>query len=153
MKESCKRSRTGSYTLRPYNTSITNGSPLCLYKGYAIGFFVTSRILCFLIHKIYSSTMIHTLRQKFNYRFRKLEWRFRSLVFIFFITSIYFILLYKRQNPGMTPLMGIRFVEQIAEKRPIILKYTWVPIQKISDYSMYAVMAITLSQSWTVWKR
>jgi monofunctional biosynthetic peptidoglycan transglycosylase len=41
----------------------------------------------------------------------------------------------------MTPLMGIRFIEQIVEARPIILKYTWVPIQTIPDYTIYAVMA------------
>ena len=85
--------------------------------------------------------MRHRLSRRCNYRFRKLEWRFRSLVLIFFITSMYFVLLYKRQNPGMTPLMVIRFVEQITEKRPIVLKYTRVPIQNISAYSMYAVMA------------
>ena len=37
--------------------------------------------------------------------------------------------------------MVTRFVEQIADGRPIVLKYTRVPIQAISDYSMYAVMA------------
>jgi len=41
----------------------------------------------------------------------------------------------------MTPLMVTRFVEQIVDGRPIVLKYTWVPIEAISDYSMYAVMA------------
>jgi len=79
-------------------------------------------------------TRIHTF-------FWKLEGRFRSLLLIFFIASIYFVLLYKRQNPGMTPLMVIRFVEQVADGRPIVLKYTRVPIEAISDYSIYAVMA------------
>jgi monofunctional biosynthetic peptidoglycan transglycosylase len=41
----------------------------------------------------------------------------------------------------MTPLMVTRFVEQVTEGRPIVLKYTRVPIEAISDYSMYAVMA------------
>ena len=41
----------------------------------------------------------------------------------------------------MTPLMVVRFIEQITEKRPIVLKYTWVPIENISSYGMYAVMA------------
>ena len=41
----------------------------------------------------------------------------------------------------MTPLMVIRFVEQVTEGRPIVLKYARVPIEAISDYSMYAVMA------------
>ena len=41
----------------------------------------------------------------------------------------------------MTPLMVTRFIEQVANNRPIVLKYTWVPIEAISDYGMYAVMA------------
>jgi monofunctional biosynthetic peptidoglycan transglycosylase len=41
----------------------------------------------------------------------------------------------------MTPLMVTRFIEQVTEGRPIVLKYTRVPIEAISDYSMYAVMA------------
>lgn len=73
--------------------------------------------------------------------FWRLEGRLRSLLFVFFIVSIYFVLLYKRENPGMTPLMVTRFFEQVIDGRPIVLKYTRVPIQKISDYSMYAVMA------------
>ena len=85
--------------------------------------------------------MRHRLSQRCNYWFRKLEGRFRFLVLIFFITSIYFVILYKWQNPGMTPLMVTRFIEQVVDNRPIILKYTRVPIQAISDYSMYAVMA------------
>ena len=85
--------------------------------------------------------MRHRLSRRLEYWFRKLEGRFRSLLFIFFITSIYFVLLYKRQNPWMTPLMVTRFVEQVTEGRPIVLKYTRVPIEAISDYSMYAVMA------------
>ena len=79
-------------------------------------------------------------RHRENFR-RKLEGRFRSLLLIFFITSIYFVILYKRQNPGMTPLMVVRFVEQVVDRKPIVLKYTWVPIESISSYSMYAVMA------------
>jgi len=141
MKRCYKASRTSSYRLRPYNTRITSGSPLCFYKGYAIGFFVTTRILCFLARKIYRSPMIHTIRQKFNYWFWKLEGRFRSLLLIFFIGSIYFVLLYKWQNPGMTPLMVIRSIDQVVTWKPIVLKYTWVPIQAISDYTIYAVMA------------
>lgn len=85
--------------------------------------------------------MFTKIRRHIEYRFWKLEGRFRSLLLIFLIVSIYFVLLYKREHPGMTPLMGIRFVEQIREGRPIILKYTRVPIQEISDYVIYGVMA------------
>ncbi len=82
-----------------------------------------------------------SLRQQFDTFFRKLEGRFRSLLLIFFIASLYFVILYKWQNPGMTPLMVIRAVEQVTEQKPITLKHTRVPIENISSYSMYAVMA------------
>ncbi len=82
-----------------------------------------------------------TWHQKREHIFRKLEIRFRSVLLIFFVASLYFVLLYKRQNPGMTPLMVIRFVQQISASKPITLKYTRVPIQKISDAGIYAVMA------------
>lgn len=82
-----------------------------------------------------------TLRRKINNLFRKLEGRFRSLLLFFLILSLYLVLLYKRQNPGMTPLMVIRFIEQVADNRPIVLKYTRVPIEAMSNYSIYAVMA------------
>jgi hypothetical protein len=59
--------------------------------------------------------MLRKLRRHIGYRFWKLEGRFRSLLLIFFIASIYFVLLYKRQNPGMTPLMVTRFFEQVIE--------------------------------------
>lgn len=52
--------------------------------------------------------MLRKLGRYIEYRFWKLEGRFRSLLFIFLIVSIYFVLLYKREHPGMTPLMGIR---------------------------------------------
>ena len=79
-------------------------------------------------------------RYRENFR-RKLEGRFRSLLLIFFVASIYFVLLYKRENPGMTPLMVTRFFEQVVDRNPIVLKHTRVPIEKISDYGIYAVMA------------
>lgn len=56
--------------------------------------------------------MWRKLGRQMEYWFWKLEGRFRSLLLIFLIASIYFVLLYKREHPGMTPLMGIRFVEQ-----------------------------------------
>jgi monofunctional biosynthetic peptidoglycan transglycosylase len=41
----------------------------------------------------------------------------------------------------MTPLMVIRFVDQVTHGRKIILKYSRVPIEHISSSSIYAVMA------------
>ena len=85
--------------------------------------------------------MKKSVRQYIDYWFWKLEGRFRSLLLIFFVTSIYFVLLYKWENPGMTPLMVTRFVEQVIDNNPVVLKYTRVPIEEISDYGIYAVMA------------
>ena len=85
--------------------------------------------------------MKKTFSHHINYRFWRLEGRFRSLLVFFIIVPIYLVLLYKRQDPGMTPLMLIRAVEQVAEKKPFVLKYTRVPIEKISDAAIYAVMA------------
>ena len=41
----------------------------------------------------------------------------------------------------MTPLMPIRFVDQIIDKRPIVIKSTRVPIESMSSNILYAVMA------------
>jgi len=71
----------------------------------------------------------------------KLENIFRYILLIFFVASIYFILLYKRQNPSMTPLMPIRMVNQIIDGRKIVLKHTWVPIEQISNNMIYGVIA------------
>lgn len=41
----------------------------------------------------------------------------------------------------MTPLMPIRFVDQIIDKRQIVLKHTRVPIEQISNNMIYGVIA------------
>lgn len=81
------------------------------------------------------------LRRQLNEFFRKLEGRFRSLLFFLFILSVFFLLQYKRQNPPMTPLMPIRMVDQIIDGRPIILKSTRVEIKHISNNMIYGVIA------------
>lgn len=85
--------------------------------------------------------MFRKLRRRIDYALWKLEGRFRLLLLIFFVASIYFIIWYKRQNPGMTPLMVVRFVDQVTDKRPIVLKHFRVPIEQISDNMIYAVIA------------
>ncbi len=97
--------------------------------------------LCFFLYKQYRSNMMSKVYKKINIFFRNLEGRLRSVLLIFLIISLYFVLLYKWENPGMTPLMITRFFEQVISGKPILPKYTRVPIQKISDYSIYAVMA------------
>ena len=70
-----------------------------------------------------------------------MEWRFRKFLVFFLIISLYFVIAYKRKNPWMTPLMPIRFVEQIIDGRPIVIKSTRVPIESMSPSILYAVMA------------
>ena len=72
---------------------------------------------------------------------RKLEDRFRRILLLFFVGSLFFLLQYKRQNPPMTPLMSIRMVNQIVDGRKIVLKHTRVPIEQISNVMIYGVVA------------
>lgn len=55
-------------------------------------------------------------------------------VCFFFVVSIYFVVFYKRQNPRVTPLMVIRFVDQIVD-------VTRVPLEQISNNIIYGVIA------------
>ena len=63
------------------------------------------------------------------------------MLLVFFVGTLYFLLRYKRENPGMTPLMVIRAGDQIVDGRDIVAKYTWVPIHKISPNAIYGVIA------------
>ncbi len=101
----------------------------------SIAFFV-----CFFVHKRYRSDMSR-LRRKIEYFLWKLEGRFRSLIFFLFILSVFLVLQYKRQNPWMTPLMPIRFVEQAIDGEFIAPKHFRVPIEQISNNIIYGVIA------------
>lgn len=85
--------------------------------------------------------MFQRLRREIDIFLYKLEGRFRTFLLVFLFGSLYFVMLYKRQDPGMTPLMAIRFIDQVRDGRPLVLRSTWVPIEKISDASITAVMA------------
>ena len=141
MKKCCKASRTGLYRIRPYNMRIPVDVTYVYIRSTPLDFFITIRIHCFLVHKIYGFSMRHRLSRSSNYWFRKLEGWFRSLMLVFFIVSIYFVLLYKRQNPGMTPLMVMRSIDQMVVGKKIIIKHFWVPIDHISNAMIYAVIA------------
>jgi len=41
----------------------------------------------------------------------------------------------------MTPLMVIRFVDQVADGRKVVMKYTRTPIENISNNMIYGVIA------------
>lgn len=81
------------------------------------------------------------LRRRLHNFYWTLERRFRRFLLIFFVASIYFVLLYKRQNPWVTPLMVIRFVDQVVDGRKIVIKHTRTPITQISNNIIYGVIA------------
>ena len=62
-------------------------------------------------------------------------------VLIFFTASIFFALLYKFVNPPVTPLMIMRCSGQLISGKLIVLKKTWVPIEKISPELGLAIVA------------
>lgn len=84
---------------------------------------------------------MNRLDRKINIFFRKLEDRFRWILLLFFVGSLFFLLQYKWQNPPMTPLMSIRMIDQIVDGRKIVLKHTRVPIEQISNNMIYGVIA------------
>ncbi len=84
---------------------------------------------------------MNRLRRKIDNFFRKLEGRFRSLLFFLLILSLFLVFQYKWQNPGMTPLMPIRFVGDIVDGKFILPRHFRVPIQQISNNMIYGVIA------------
>ena len=51
------------------------------------------------------------------------------------------MVLYRWVNPPFTPLMMIRFVDQLVDGREIVLQQQWISIQDISPNVVYAVVA------------
>lgn len=61
---------------------------------------------------------------------------------LFFGSSLFFTLLYRFVNPPITPLMVIRFTEQVFDNdRPIRFKRSYVPMEKISPKLVTAAIA------------
>lgn len=65
----------------------------------------------------------------------------KNLVVLFFISSIISVLLLRFIPVYFTPLMGIRIIEQIADKKTPRLKHYWVEYEDISDNVKKAVIA------------
>lgn len=55
--------------------------------------------------------------------------------------SVFFVILYIWVNPPFTPLMMIRFADQLVDGRSIVLQQEWVAIENISPNVIYAVVA------------
>jgi len=62
-------------------------------------------------------------------------------VLLFFTTSISFVLLYRVVGVPFTPLMLIRFVEQVGRGESVRFKHQWVSIDEMSKYLPVAVIA------------
>lgn len=72
---------------------------------------------------------------------KKLLRLIKRVVILFFVLSIFSVLLLRFVPVYLTPLMGIRIIEQIRDKKTPILKHTWVAFDDISDHMKKAVIA------------
>ena len=71
---------------------------------------------------------------------RILRW-IRNLLLTLFILSLFFVLLYKYIPVYYTPLMLVRSIEQLKEKKQMKIAHQWVPLSEISPYLPQAVVA------------
>ena len=65
----------------------------------------------------------------------------KTCLLTFFCWSIFFVWLYTFVRPPFTPLMIIRSIDKLVHLQAPIWDQTWVPIEKISPYVVYAVIA------------
>ena len=66
---------------------------------------------------------------------------FKYFIIIYFVSSTFFVILFKFVNPPVTPLMVIRVVEQAYLGQAIRLKNPWIPMNEISPSLPLAVIA------------
>ena len=71
---------------------------------------------------------------------RILRW-IRNLLLTLFILSLFFVLLYKYVPVYYTPLILVRSIEQLKEKKKMKIAHQWIPLSKISPYLPQAVVA------------
>jgi monofunctional glycosyltransferase len=75
---------------------------------------------------------------------RKLKITFRWILYgilAFFLSSLFFVLLYTFVNPPVTPLMVIRSLQQMFHGETLVLKKDWVSLKEISPSLQLAVVA------------
>ncbi len=65
----------------------------------------------------------------------------RFCIFFFFISTVIVTILYRFIPPPITPLMAIRFSEQVFDGEQIKLKKDWEPLNHISPNMVQAVVA------------
>jgi len=71
---------------------------------------------------------------------RILNWM-KWIVFVFFASSLFAVILLKFVNPPVTPLMVIRVTAQISKGGKVALKKDWTSIENISPNMIRAVIA------------
>jgi monofunctional glycosyltransferase len=82
------------------------------------------------------------MKKRFKKLWAKLLWLIKWSAIIFFGSSVFFTILYRFVPIPFTPLYAIRFFEQISdEKRDVVYKKDWVPIEEISPHLIQAVVA------------
>jgi monofunctional glycosyltransferase len=62
-------------------------------------------------------------------------------ILAFFVSSVFFVLLYTFVNPPVTPLMVIRSFQQMFQGEKVVLKKDWVPLKELSSSLPLAVVA------------
>lgn len=86
-------------------------------------------------------TFFSSRREKFLTHKSAIRHGIKVCLLIFFCGSIFFVVLYKFVRPPFTPLMLLRTVQQIDDYQRPVWKQHRVPIEEISPYMIYAVIA------------
>ncbi len=72
---------------------------------------------------------------------KKIQKVLQWIVFLFFGSTIFFVILYRFVPVPLTPLMVIRCFQQVGKGEKIRLKHHWVPLAEMSKHLPVAVMA------------
>jgi len=80
-------------------------------------------------------------KEKLRFYINRTLWCAKRTVQILFLVSLFFALLYRRVHPPITPLMVIRFFDQLVDGRDIVFDRQWVDIQEVSPNVVYAIVA------------
>jgi len=81
--------------------------------------------------------------KKWFKKFRAKFWKiFKWTCIIFFGSSVFFTILYRFVPVPFVPMYAVRFFEQISDdKKDVVYKRDWVPIEEISPHLIQAVVA------------
>ena len=83
--------------------------------------------------------------------FRKLLTGLKWIVFAFFASSIFFVILYRFVNPPITTFMALRTASQVIKGEHIKIDKSWVKIEYISSNMIRAVIAAEDNRFVTHW--